>query len=229
MPRLSERMLAFLSDVDGERHIAVAARVRGRCVGIARAVVSRDRASVADVAVAVADDHQRQGLGRRLIHALAADARAVGIREFEGSIHPGNDAARGLARSMAATASYDEGMLRAQLSLGAAQVLHVDFETISAARFGGGVPAQVEGAGVVAQPGPVVVEHRADEAAQHLGRFATGGGLPLEQVAQPALAELDALRIAGLDDAVGVEQQRVTRLEAGLDDVEVLGRPRPSR
>jgi len=117
MPRLSERMLAVLSDVDGERHIAVAARVRGRCVGIARAVVSRDRASVADVAVAVADDHQRQGLGRRLIHALAADARAVGIREFEGSIHPGNDAARGLARSMAATASYDEGMLRATLSL----------------------------------------------------------------------------------------------------------------
>jgi len=117
MPRLSERMLAYLSDVDGERHIAVAARVRGRCVGIARAVVSRDRASVADVAVAVADDHQRQGLGRRLIHALAADARAVGIREFEGSIHPGNDAARGLARSMAATASYDEGMLRATLSL----------------------------------------------------------------------------------------------------------------
>jgi hypothetical protein len=29
MPRLSDRMLAFLSDVDGERHIAVAARVRG--------------------------------------------------------------------------------------------------------------------------------------------------------------------------------------------------------
>ena len=41
MPRLSDQMLAFLIDVDGERHIAVAARVRGRCVGIARAVVSR--------------------------------------------------------------------------------------------------------------------------------------------------------------------------------------------
>ena len=49
----------------------------------------------------------------------------------------------------------------------------IDFEVegggggASAARFGGGVPAQVEGAGVVAQPGPVVVEHRSDEAAQH--------------------------------------------------------------
>jgi L-amino acid N-acyltransferase YncA len=115
--RLSARMLTFLSDVDGERHIAVAARVRGRCVGIARAVVSRDRSSVADVAVAVADAHQGQGLGRRLMDALATDARAIGIREFEATIHPGNGAARGLARAVAATASYDEGMVRAQLSL----------------------------------------------------------------------------------------------------------------
>jgi L-amino acid N-acyltransferase YncA len=117
MPRLSARMVTFLSDVDGERHIAVAARVRGRCVGIARAVVSRERPSVADVAVAVADAHQGQGLGRRLMDALVTDARALGIREFEGIIHPGNDAARGLARSVAASASYDEGMLRAQLLL----------------------------------------------------------------------------------------------------------------
>jgi L-amino acid N-acyltransferase YncA len=120
MPRLSARMLALLSDVDGEQHVAVAARVRGRCVGIARAVVSRERSSVADVAVAVADAHQGQGLGRQLMNALVTDARAVGIREFEATIHPGNDAARGLARSVAATASYDEGMVRAQLSLAAA-------------------------------------------------------------------------------------------------------------
>jgi L-amino acid N-acyltransferase YncA len=120
VPRLSSRMLAFLSDVDGERHIAVAAWVRGRCVGIARAVVSRDRTDVADVAVAVADAHQRQGLGRRLIDALATDARAIGIRELEATIHPGNDAARGLARTLAATASYDDGVVRAQLSLASA-------------------------------------------------------------------------------------------------------------
>lgn len=117
MPRLSARMLTFLSDVDGERHIAVAARVRGRCVGIARAVVSRDRSSVADVSVAVADAHQGQGLGRRLVDALVSDARARGIREFEATIHPGNDAARGLARAVAATASYEDGIVVAQLSL----------------------------------------------------------------------------------------------------------------
>ena len=116
MPRLSDRMLAFLSDVDGERHIAVAARVRGTCVGIARAVVSRDRSSVADVSVAVADAYQRQGLGRRLVDALVLDARARGIRELEATIHPANDAARGLARAVSATLAYDEGMVVAQLS-----------------------------------------------------------------------------------------------------------------
>ena len=116
MPRLSDRMLAFLSDVDGERHIAVAARVRGTCVGIARAVVSRDRSSVADVSVAVADAYQRQGLGRRLVDALVIDARARGIREFVATIHPANDAARGLARAVAATVSYEDGELVAQLS-----------------------------------------------------------------------------------------------------------------
>ena len=94
----------------------MAARVRGTCVGIARAVVSRDRSAVADVSVAVADAYQRQGLGRRLVDALVIDARARGIREFEATIHPANDAARGLARAVAATMAYDEGMVVAQLS-----------------------------------------------------------------------------------------------------------------
>jgi L-amino acid N-acyltransferase YncA len=117
MPRLSERMLAFLSDIDGERHIALAARVRGKCVGIARAVVSRDHSAVADVSVAVADAYQRQGLGRRLVDALVIDARARGIREFVATIHPANDAARGLARAVAATTSYAEGEVVAQLTI----------------------------------------------------------------------------------------------------------------
>jgi ribosomal protein S18 acetylase RimI-like enzyme len=45
-------------------------------VGIARAVISRGNPAVADVSVAVADAHQRQGLGRRLVDALTIDARA---------------------------------------------------------------------------------------------------------------------------------------------------------
>jgi GNAT superfamily N-acetyltransferase len=95
----------------------LAARVRGKCVGIARAVVSRHRSPVADVAIAVADAHQRQGLGRRLVNALVIEARACGIRGFEATMHPANDAARGLARAVAATTSYAEGEVAAQLTI----------------------------------------------------------------------------------------------------------------
>ena len=117
VPRLTTKMLAHLSDVDGVRHIAVAARARGRCVGIARAVVVRGDPSVADLAVAVADAHQGKGLGRRLVAALANEACALGIRELEATMDPGNLAALALARRVPSTASYDEGLIRARWSL----------------------------------------------------------------------------------------------------------------
>lgn len=120
MPRLSTKMLTALGDVDGVRHIAVAARAGGRCVGIARAVATRRDPSVADVAVSVADAHQGKGLGRRLVDVLAGEARARGIRMFEATMDPGNYAARGLARSVTSHASYDDGLIRAEWRLGRA-------------------------------------------------------------------------------------------------------------
>jgi L-amino acid N-acyltransferase YncA len=117
MPRLTAKMLTRLTDVDGVRHIAVAARVRGRCVGIARAVVVRDDPSVADVAVAVADAHQGRGLGRTLVDALAHEARAIGIRRLDAMVDPANSAALGLVRSVTSKASYDEGLIHAEWSL----------------------------------------------------------------------------------------------------------------
>jgi L-amino acid N-acyltransferase YncA len=117
MPRLTAKMLTYLVDVDGVRHIAVGAWLCGRCVGIARAVVVPGRPSVADMAVAVADAHQGQGLGRTLVHALAREARAQGIREFEATVDPGNAAALALARSVASSASYDEGLICTRWSL----------------------------------------------------------------------------------------------------------------
>jgi L-amino acid N-acyltransferase YncA len=112
MPRLTTKMLSYLVDVDGVRHIAVAARVRGRCVGIARAVLLHGNPCVADVAVAVADAHQGQGLGRKLVQALAHEARALGIRELEATVDPGNGAALALVRSVTSTAWYDGGLIR---------------------------------------------------------------------------------------------------------------------
>jgi GNAT superfamily N-acetyltransferase len=117
MPRLTTKMLSYLTDVDGVRHIAVGAWARGRCVGIARAVVVRDNPSVADVAVAVADAHQGRGLGRILVDALVRDVLALGIRRLDAMVDPGNTAAVALMRSVTSRASYDEGLIHAEWSL----------------------------------------------------------------------------------------------------------------
>jgi L-amino acid N-acyltransferase YncA len=116
-PRLTERMVARLTDVDGESHIAVAAWSKGRCVGIARAATTAGKPSVADVAVAVADAHQGRGLGRMLVDALVAEARAVGIRDLEAMMDPTNAAARALTRTVTTTAWFEEGLVRARWSV----------------------------------------------------------------------------------------------------------------
>ncbi|HLE99869.1 MAG TPA: GNAT family N-acetyltransferase, partial [Gaiellaceae bacterium] len=63
-------LLGAFADEDGERVVAAANFVR-----------LRDRA-VAEVAFAVADDHQRRGIGTRLLEQLAARAADVGIERF---------------------------------------------------------------------------------------------------------------------------------------------------
>ena len=58
----------------------------GRGVGVARFVRSESDPEVAEVAVAVADDRQGQGIGSELLHRLTERARDEGIRRFSGSI-----------------------------------------------------------------------------------------------------------------------------------------------
>jgi RimJ/RimL family protein N-acetyltransferase len=76
-PRLSAGELTYLSAVDHHSHEAVAAvdRRDGSIVGVARYVRMPDRPSAADVAVAVADDMQRKGIGTALAHRLIERAR----------------------------------------------------------------------------------------------------------------------------------------------------------
>jgi protein lysine acetyltransferase len=83
-PRLSEDELALLARVDDTHHVLVGF-VDGdpEPVGIARLV--RDGRS-AEVAFEVADAYQGRGIGRTLTDALAADARAAGIRELTATV-----------------------------------------------------------------------------------------------------------------------------------------------
>jgi acetyl coenzyme A synthetase (ADP forming)-like protein len=71
-------LLGTLAEDDGEVVVAVANYVR-----------LRDRA-LAEAAFAVADAHQRRGIGTRLLEQLAARAAAVGIESFVAEVLPDN-------------------------------------------------------------------------------------------------------------------------------------------
>lgn len=81
---LSDAEIRYFTEVDHHDHEAMVAidPASGQGVGVARYVRSKVDPGVAEVAVAVVDDWQRQGVGTRLGEALAARARSEGIRTF---------------------------------------------------------------------------------------------------------------------------------------------------
>ncbi|HXG76794.1 MAG TPA: GNAT family N-acetyltransferase [Gaiellaceae bacterium] len=98
-PRLGEAELAQLARVDGDRH-ALVAYLPGdpRPAGIARLVREGRQA---EVAFAVADEHQGCGLGTLLVQELAAVARAAGIAELRATVCGDNPRAVSLLRRVA--------------------------------------------------------------------------------------------------------------------------------
>jgi ribosomal protein S18 acetylase RimI-like enzyme len=95
-PRLSDSELRALARVDANRH-ALVGYVEGDAepAGIARLVRDGSRA---EVAFAVADLHQRRGVGSTLARELAADARASGVRELVATVCGDNPAAVSLLK-----------------------------------------------------------------------------------------------------------------------------------
>ncbi|MFO0749572.1 MAG: GNAT family N-acetyltransferase [Myxococcota bacterium] len=84
--RLSPRELAYLTEVDHDRHVAIGAITRGpdghpKGLGVAR-FIRLDPPEIAEAAVTVVDDAQGRGLGRVLFQYLVAAAHERGVREF---------------------------------------------------------------------------------------------------------------------------------------------------
>jgi RimJ/RimL family protein N-acetyltransferase len=98
LDKLSEQQLTYLTDVDHHDHEALVAVEAGteQGIGVARFVRTKGDPEVAEVAVAVADDWQGQGIGSELLHRLTERARAEGIKRFSGSILEENRAMREL-------------------------------------------------------------------------------------------------------------------------------------
>jgi RimJ/RimL family protein N-acetyltransferase len=106
---LSEKQLTYLTEVDHHDHEALVAveAETGQGIGVARFVRSKGDPEVAEVAVAVADDWQGQGIGSELLHRLTERARDEGIRRFSGSILEENRPIRELMSELGAVRVTD--------------------------------------------------------------------------------------------------------------------------
>jgi RimJ/RimL family protein N-acetyltransferase len=82
IPRLTERQLDYLTNVDQHDHVALIAidESSGQGIGVARFV--RTGAGIAEPAIVVVDDWQRQGVGSALLDRLVERAREEGIGRF---------------------------------------------------------------------------------------------------------------------------------------------------
>jgi GNAT superfamily N-acetyltransferase len=93
-PTLSRSELKYLTEVDGHRHEALGAidPATGQGVAVARFVRDAADPSRAEVAVTVADEWQRRGLGTVLLDRLAQRAREEGVERFTALVAGDNPA-----------------------------------------------------------------------------------------------------------------------------------------
>jgi nucleotide-binding universal stress UspA family protein/GNAT superfamily N-acetyltransferase len=108
---LSRSELRYLVDVDHQDHEAIIALGPSgdEVLGVARYVRSTDDAEVAEVAVTVADDWQRRGVGRALLERLSYRARREGVRRFSALVLGDNPGAMSLLASFGETRREQDG------------------------------------------------------------------------------------------------------------------------
>src|SRR5205814_593277 len=118
--RLSDKELRYFTEIDHVRHEALAAvdGDDGSIVGVARYVQCSDRPCVADLAIEVADDVQRRGIGLMLAGALVQRARENGLAGLVATTLWENRAARALVRRLGFRARGGRGVeIELELSL----------------------------------------------------------------------------------------------------------------
>jgi RimJ/RimL family protein N-acetyltransferase len=108
LPSLSERMLRYLTEVDGNNHFAIVAGFVSpdlkteEGAGVARFVRLPDDPDVAEAAVTVVDAFQGKGIGKILLSTLVRAAAQRGIRKFRAEVLPSNLAIQRLLASIGA-------------------------------------------------------------------------------------------------------------------------------
>jgi GNAT superfamily N-acetyltransferase len=140
LPKLGRAQLRYLTDVDHHDHealLAIDPQTRNG-LGVARFVRSREDPAVAEVAVAVADDWQRRGLGTALLHELAGRAREEGIRRFSASVLAENAAVIEMVFKLGDTqvTARHEGVVELVMELPRSGIPHSLREALRAAAHG---------------------------------------------------------------------------------------------
>jgi GNAT superfamily N-acetyltransferase len=96
MANLSDAQVRYLTNVDGENHVALVAiwqtpdLKEERGVGVARFIRLANDPTAAEAAIVVADEMRRCGLGRILLTELSRIAREKGIHKFCGEVQSSN-------------------------------------------------------------------------------------------------------------------------------------------
>ena len=88
-PGFTTSELRYLTEVDGHDHMALVLEdpdAPGELIAVGRWVRLVNEPEAAEIAITVADSHQRQGIGSLLADALAAEARLHGIRRFTATV-----------------------------------------------------------------------------------------------------------------------------------------------
>ena len=112
LPRLTEQMITYLTDIDHHNHealVAVPPGTGGMIIGVARFIRDPAHPDTAEVAIVIDDHWQRRGLGTLLLRRLARRAIEVGIRSVTGDILAENHPTLELARSMGARSLANHG------------------------------------------------------------------------------------------------------------------------
>lgn len=86
-------------DIDGVRHVVLLALDPEESVGLGVARYAVTTPDVAEIAFAIGDELQGQGLGRTLVEALLEEGRSAGIERFTATTLADNAAALGLLRA----------------------------------------------------------------------------------------------------------------------------------
>jgi GNAT superfamily N-acetyltransferase len=116
-PRIPIAYLRHVGTVPRDRWDAQVGAYRGRLLGWAEYGRWRRGGDEADIAVAVVDAWQRQGVATALLRAMLPRAAAAGVRVLHADIAPENVAARAAAVSLFGRPTYADGLLHFRLAL----------------------------------------------------------------------------------------------------------------